>query len=189
MNLRACAAPAARWAGLITLVLGTMASGTLLSGCASPPQADAPVLTGRLSIQIEGQPDRSLSAGFELTGAPQRGGLVLTGPLGTTAAQAGWSPQGAWLIGDRGRIDYGNLDDLTQAALGEAIPITALFDWLRGRAWAGALSAPRVDGVSGFDQFGWRVDLSRWSEGWVEAQRLAPPTVKVRVRLERPERN
>ena len=126
-----------------------------------------------------------MSAGFELIGTPQRGGLVLTGPLGTTAAQAGWSPGVAWLIADRGRVDYEDLDALTKAALGEPIPITALFDWLRGLAWGGAPSVQRGDGVAGFDQLGWRVDLSRWGEGWVEAQRLASPTVVVRVRLER----
>ena len=163
-----------------------LVSGALLSGCAAPPRTDAPALSGRLSIRIDGQPDRSLSAGFELTGTSEQGGLVLTGPLGTTAAQAGWLPGAAWLIGDRGRVDYGDLNALTQAALGEAIPIAALFDWLRGTAWAGASSALRADGVAGFDQLGWRVDLSRWSDGWVEAQRVLPPTVNVRVRLERP---
>ena len=185
MNLAQSAAPAAPWARLIALALGTWLAVTLLGACASPPQTDAPTLSGRLSIQIDGHADRNLSAGFELTGTAERGGLVLTGPLGTTSAQAGWAPGVAWLSADRGRIDHGNLDDLTRATLGEAIPITALFDWLRGTAWTGAPSAVRADGVAGFDQLGWRVDLSRWRDGWIEAQRLAPPTVTVRVRLER----
>ena len=36
---------------------------------------------------------------------------------------------------------YADLDALAAAALGEGVPMLALFDWLRGRPWAGAPSA------------------------------------------------
>ena len=62
--------------------------------------------------------------------------------------------------------------------------MAALIDWLRARAWPGAPSATR-DG--GFEQLGWRVDLSRFAEGWVVAARDAAPAVSVRARLERPQ--
>ncbi len=176
---------AGRVAGAARLMGLCIAVGAMLLGCASPKPADLPTLAGRLSIRIEGQPERSLSAGFLLTGNAERGSLVLSGPLGTTAAQAGWSPGLAWLIADRGRVDYADLDALALAALGEAVPIAALFDWLRGQAWPAAASTSRVDGVLGFDQLGWRVDQSRWADGWVDAQRLKTPAVTVRVRLER----
>jgi outer membrane lipoprotein LolB len=64
------------------------------------------------------------------------------------------------------------------------VPIVALFDWLRGRAWPGAESHERADGQPGFEQLGWRVSLARWREGWVEAVRAAPPAITVRAKME-----
>jgi len=37
---------------------------------------------------------------------------------------------------------FASLDELTREALGESVPIEAWFDWLRGRPWPGAPSAP-----------------------------------------------
>jgi outer membrane lipoprotein LolB len=144
------------------------------------------VLSGRIVVRVDGQPQRSVNAGFELSGNAQQGGLSLTGPLGTTAAQAAWATGQAWLVTDRGRRDYANLDELATAALGERIPIAALFSWLRGQPWGGAPHAPRPDGVAGFEQLGWVVDLSRWQDRRVEARRDAPPSVTVRALLEQP---
>ena len=62
--------------------------------------------------------------------------------------------------------------------------MAALFDWLRGRPWPDAASQLRGDGVPGFEQLGWQIDLARWAEGRVEARRVAPPVVTVRVRLD-----
>jgi outer membrane lipoprotein LolB len=54
---------------------------------------------------------------------------------------------------------------------GAAIPLPALFAWLRGQA----AQAP-----------GWQADVSRHSEGRVNAQRSDPaPTAKLRIVLER----
>jgi len=157
----------------------------LLAGCATPraPQS-SDTLAGRLSIRVEGQPARNVSAAFELSGSPTHGQLVLSGPLGSTAAQARWAPGEAALISGGQRSQYPDLDALAVDALGELIPITALFDWLRGRAWPGAASRPRSDGEAGFEQLGWQVSLARWSEGWIEARRTAAPVVTVRAKLD-----
>ena len=155
-------------------------------GCAQLPASNQDTLSGRLAIRVDGQSDRSVSAGFELSGDAHQGRLVLTGPLGATAAQAVWAKDVAWLDTGHGRIDYADLDDLAAAALGERIPMAALFHWLRGQAWPGAGNAPRGDGVAGFEQVGWRIDLSRWDEGWLQAQRHASPVITVRARVERP---
>ena len=158
-----------------------------LAGCATPPgSAGAPPdgLSGRLSVRIAGQDDRSIAAGFELRGSPREGQLLLSGPLGTTAARARWSPGQAVLESGGQASHHADLDALAAAALGEAIPIAALFDWLRGRAWAGAPATPRTDGIAGFEQLGWQVSLARWSDGWIEAVRAAPPVITVRARLE-----
>lgn len=62
-----------------------------------------------------------------------------------------------------------------------ALPLAALFDWLRGRPWPRAESQARPDG---FEQLGWVVDLSRRAEGWLLARREEAPEVTVRVRLD-----
>jgi outer membrane lipoprotein LolB len=163
-----------------------LAVALILAGCASRPPLGIDTLSGRMAVQIDGQPDRNVSGGFELEGNPRQGRLVLSGPLGTVAAQAEWSAGETWLVADGQRTRYDDLDALAVAALGESIPIAALFDWLRGQAWPGAPSTALEGGVAGFAQLGWRVDLSRWSEGWIEARRAMRPVVTVRARMERP---
>jgi outer membrane lipoprotein LolB len=156
-----------------------------LAGCASLPAPGPELLSGRLSLQVAGHPEQSISGGFELSGSPREGTLVLSGPLGTTALRARWAPGLAVLDRGDGQAHYDDLDALTEATLGEVIPLAALFDWLRGRAWPGAPALARGDGRPGFEQLGWQIDLARWSEGAVMAVRTAPPTITVRARLER----
>jgi len=171
---------AARWSA-------TVAAATLLVACASvglPAGEPGQTVSGRLSVRVADQPERGISAGFELQGSARQGQLLLSGPLGTTLARAVWSPGQAVLASAGNETRYADLDSLTTAALGESVPMAALFDWLRGRPWAGAPSQARGDGVPGFEQLGWQIDLARWSDGWVEARRAAPPAVTVRARLE-----
>ena len=159
----------------------------MLSACATvgmPAGELGQTVSGRLSVRVADQPERGLSAAFELQGSASQGQLLLSGPLGTTLARAVWSPGMAVLASAGSETRFADLDSLTTAALGEAVPLAALFDWLRGRPWAGAASQARSDGVPGFEQLGWQVDLARWSDGWVEARRAAPPAVTVRARLE-----
>ncbi|GCL64141.1 outer membrane lipoprotein LolB [Pseudaquabacterium pictum] len=167
--------------------LGRLAALAALAGltaCASVPPPATGVLSGRLSVRVDGQPERAVSAGFDLSGDAERGSLVLSGPLGATAARADWSPGSAVLRSGASETRHADLDSLGQAALGEPLPMAALFSWLRGRAWAGAPSQPRPDGQPGFHQLGWQIDLSRWADGALEAVRLAPPAITVRARLE-----
>jgi len=178
---------AARAAALVSAFAGTMA------GCASFVEPGAPVgesLAGRLSVRVEGsssEPVRSLSAGFELLGDAERGSLNLSTPLGTVLAQARWSPQQVLLVTPQGQTPYADLPALTRKLLGEALPVAALFDWLRGRPWPGAPSqANRPPDEAGFFQLGWQVTLARFDEGFVVAQRMDPPLVTVRARLDRP---
>ena len=155
----------------------------LIAGCAALPPPEPVLLAGRIAVRVDSQPPRSFSADFELRGDARAGSLRLAGPLGTTAADARWSPTGAWLDTADGRTAYPGTDELTAAALGEHIPLAALFDWLRGRPWPDAPSADTADPV-GFEQLGWRVDLSRRDQGLIEARRAAPPAVTVRAKVE-----
>lgn len=170
------------------------AAALLVAGCASvpPPTPALPgdSLSGRLALRVDaaaGQDARSMSAAFELQGAPERGRFSLSTPLGTMLAQARWQPGSVVLVTPQGEAPYPDLDALTREVLGESVPVAALFDWLRGRPWPGAASvASRPPAAPGFRQLGWAVDLSRFDESAIAAVREQPPAVTVRVRMDRP---
>lgn len=168
-------------------------SAALLAACAStPPSApgESPWTSGRISVRIAAsatQPAQSMSAGFELRAGMAgsqpgaQGELRLNSPIGTRLAQARWAPGEAVLITSEGEQRFDSLDSLSRQALGEALPLAALGDWLAGRPWPAASHTVREDG---FEQLGWHIVLARKSEGLIEAQRAAPPAVTVRVRLD-----
>jgi len=161
----------------------------LLTACASlqpPHAAGAQVLSGRLSVRVDSEPVKALSAAFELSGDAREGALALTSPLGSTLAQARWKPDDVVLETPGSRSRFADLDALAAQALGERVPLPALFHWLRGRPWPDAASEALANGEPGFTQLGWRVGLARFADGWVEARREAPPTVTVRARLDAP---
>ena len=160
------------------------------------PAGPSDVLSGRLALRVAavaGEASRSVSAAFELRGDSRAGSLGLSTPLGSMLAQARWSPAEVVLTTPRETRRFASLDELTREALGESVPIEAWFDWLRGRPWPGAPSAP-LDAAStapsnppvpSFRQLGWRVDLSQFGAGTIAAAREAPaPIVTVRIRLD-----
>ena len=160
---------------------------SLLSACAglTPPHGiGTQVLSGRLSVRVDSEPARAMSATFELSGDARTGALVLTSPIGSTLAQAHWTPREAVLETPGRRASYPDLDTLSEQALGERVPLAALFDWLRGRPWPGAPTQDLPAGEAGFAQMGWRVALARYADGWVEARRDAAPAVTMRARLD-----
>ena len=172
-------------AGAVAHLLALTAA-ALLTACAStpPPAAGEPQWTsGRLSVRIETDPVQNVSAGFELRGDGQSGELRLNTPLGTRLAAARWSPGSAVLADSQGEQRYASLDDLSRRALGEALPLAALPDWLAGRPWP---AAPHRVNAQGFEQLGWQVRLDRRADGFIEASRAAVPAVNLRVKLDDP---
>lgn len=170
-----------------------LAAALLLAACAAVPPASPPsadTLSGRLAVRVDGvdgAAPRSLSAAFELSGDPQAGRLNLSTPLGSMLAQARWSPGSVVLATPKGETRFADLDALTYEVLGESVPVAALFDWLRGRPWPGALSTATIaPGESGFEQLGWIVSLAHFDEASIAARRLRPPAVTVRAKLDRP---
>jgi outer membrane lipoprotein LolB len=151
-----------------------LAAAVLLGGCATPsrqPPAAEAFWSGRMGLEIQSQPPQSLSAAFELQGSAERGELLLLSPIGSTLAQLSWSPQTAHLTQGGRQWSSSNLDDLTAQLSGTALPLAALFDWLKGQA-----STPA----------GWQVDLSQWGQGRIQAERQVPaPAVQLKVVLER----
>jgi outer membrane lipoprotein LolB len=167
-----------------------IAAPVLLSACQSlppTPPSEGPALTGRLAVRVEGDARRSFSAAFELRGEAEAGSMSLISPLGSQMGRADWSPAlGVQLHDGDGTRRYRRLDDMAVDLTGEALPIAALFDWLRGRPWPGAPRGELVEpGHSGFRQLGWDVQLERLADGSLVAVRdLPPPRVTVRVKLD-----
>ena len=191
-------APLDRWRTPWALCLSL-----LLLACATPSPPPVPVdsagmLSGRLAVVVSGPdsnnatggqptPAQSLSAAFELRGSSQAGSLDLISPLGSIMARAVWSPAGAHLQSSRGSQRYEDIASLTRDMLGESLPVETWFDWLRGRPWVGAPSSKNeAPAPEGFSQMGWQVDLSRFAQSVIVAERERAPRVLLRARLDRP---
>ena len=165
-----------------------LAAAALAAGCASTPAPGTEAWTsGRLSLRVEAtaqQPAQNQSAAFELRGGSDSGELRLISPLGQVLVATRWSPAGASLRSSEGERHFESLDALSRQALGEAVPLAALPDWLAGRPWPGA---PHQLQAPGFAQLGWLVHTDRLAQGWLTAQRSTPPAVLLRVKLDRGE--
>ncbi|MBB3195835.1 outer membrane lipoprotein LolB [Roseateles terrae] len=181
----------------VGMSLGAVGS---LSGCSTVPKvtaqeasalAQAPRLTGRFGLVVPagpgGQPrGQNVTANFELLGDPTRGRLEMSTPMGSLIARVSWQPGVAQLRTPEEERSYDTLDALTEELLGEALPVQALFDWLKGQPWPGI--AHRASGDQGFEQLGWQVDLRRFSNGLIVAQRLSAtgtePLATLRLKLD-----
>ena len=158
--------------------IGMALAAALLMGCASPPPRPAAdgalrAWSGRLLLTVHGQPPQRASAGFDLRGAPQRGELLLSTPLGQLVARVHWDDTGAWLQRpDTQPERYADMAALTEALTGAALPLVALFDWLDGQP----TSVP-----------GWTLLELDADQGRLHARRDLPaPVVELRLAWQRP---
>jgi outer membrane lipoprotein LolB len=148
-----------------------------LAGCATAPKSPGPVdlqngpWSGRLALKVEDKPGDSFSAGFELRGSAGAGELTLYSPLGGTLALLAWQPGAATLRTGNDTRQFPSVDSLVAHVTGAAIPVAALFDWLRGLDTHVA---------------GWTADLSQLAQGRLAARRVEPrPEADLRLVLER----
>ncbi len=161
----------------VRLLLFGLVSLALLSACVQIPRtptglANPQTWSGRLSLQVQSEPPQSFSGGFEIHGSRLQGELRLNSPLGNTVLAAGWSSQQATLHSGRETRQFGSIDALIEASTGAALPIDALLDWLAGK-----------DAQSN----GWTADLTRQSEGRINARRINPlPQAELRIVLDTP---
>jgi outer membrane lipoprotein LolB len=144
----------------------------VLTACSTPKRqlSESPQWQGRLSVTVHSEPPSAMSASFALQGDANQGVLDLYSPLGTTVASLHWTPQAAHLHQGPHAEQFGSLDELTEKTTGAALPVQALFSWLKGTPTA----IP-----------GWSHDLSQLEQGKLIAKRQAPlPEVTLRVQLE-----
>lgn len=161
----------------LALAFATLFTVFFLAGCAQIPRAAAQdglkndFWTGRISLQVQSEPAQSFSASFELKGRAERGELTLISPLGNVLGVLRWSPGEAVLDSGGGKVQrFASVDELMAQATGAAVPIDALFAWLRGDNAAAS---------------GWSADLSRQKEGRISAKRSQPaPQADLRVVLD-----
>ncbi|HEY1129029.1 MAG TPA: lipoprotein insertase outer membrane protein LolB, partial [Roseateles sp.] len=111
-------------------------------------------------------------------GGPEAGRLELTSPLGSLVARADWRPGRVTLQTPSDERRFDDLDALTRELLGEAVPVAALFDWLKARPWP---AAPHQTTANGFEQLGWRIEPRLPA---LVATRLAEPIVTLRAKLD-----
>jgi outer membrane lipoprotein LolB len=157
------------WSGrLAGAAMAACAVAVLLPGCAAPRApaaiaANAVTLAGRLSL-VSGTADaqKALYGGFRLVLQGSSGRFEVFSPLGQMLARASWGGGLAVLDDGRQQQQYPSFEDMTEAALGVALPQAALDDWIRGRPAAGIPAQSLPDG--GFDQLGWEVRPT-WQAG------------------------
>lgn len=125
--------------------------------------------TGRLSLKTQ-QASNTLSGRFELEGSAQAGKLNLMTPIGTQVLQAQWSQDSGVTLKTSNQVKtYPDMETLTNEALGEPLPIQALFDWLRAQPMIQL--EHRLTEI-GFTQLGWSVDTREYASKKITMQRV-----------------
>ncbi len=148
----------------------------LIAGCAHGTgttgvnDAENRLWAGRISLHIESEPPQAFFASFELKGQAEQGELSLTSPIGSVLGVMRWSPTEATLESGGQVKQYASVDVLLEQTTGAAVPVSALFDWLKG---------------NNTSLNGWTADLSRQNTGRIDAVRLAPlPQTRLRIVLD-----
>ncbi len=139
------------------------------------------ILSGRISV-LTGEPpeEKNLYGGFRLELLAGGGGRFdVFSPLGQMLAQASWTSQSASLNNGRQTQDFPSFEDMTQAALGVALPRAALQNWVRGEPAASLPFTRLADGA--FEQLGWHVQ-PRFEQGRLHvlrARRMQGPDAQL----------
>jgi outer membrane lipoprotein LolB len=162
----------------ITRRLFLLAIAAVLAGCATTganlststvgTYRDSIDLAGRLSVnyQRNGQPE-SVTGNFNWIQRPGRIDVSLASPLGQTIAAITVTPASATLTqADRAPRVAKDIDTLSAQALGWALPVAGLRDWLQGYATDANgkrfVASPANNSV--YTNDGWRLRFVSWQE-------------------------
>lgn len=121
-------------------------------------------------MQIQSDPPQAFFAGFELKGLAEQGELTLTSPIGSVLGVLRWSSSEAVLENGRDTQRFTSVDALLTQTTGAAVPLAALFDWLRG---------------TNTPMSGWTANLTQHAAGKIAATRRDPaPEANLRIVLD-----
>ncbi len=160
------------------------------SGAETRPAGPSLALQGQLSVKLEAfgdQPAKGLSLGFFFNGRASEGDMDLMTLMGSQVAKLHWSTQHAELTDGQGPHRYHSLATLSEAALGEALPLDTLIYWMQGHADP-ALPVTAGSEPDTFVQLGWLIDTRQMDEKKLSASRAATSTlrgVRIKVYLDR----
>ena len=146
-----------------------------LAGCTTqqsvPPlqTPEAFARVGRFAVRVEEPlaPAQAVQGGFTWRDAQGRLELDLTNPFGNILARIEVTGKSAILTqSNGGKLEAAMPEELVKIAVGEAIPVQGLRTWLRNQTAAEpAMTRVSRDDqrrITGFEQAGWRVELSRF---------------------------
>jgi outer membrane lipoprotein LolB len=119
-----------------------------------------------MSLTVHQTPVQHVAAAFELEGHAEQGELTLFSPLGHVSLVLRWSPGLAQWEQNGQTRNFASLSEMTQAATGTDLPLTALFEWLAGRD-------PAVPG--------WTIERSGSAGPWSAKRSLPQPAVTLMV--------
>lgn len=192
-------------AALCALLSACATTGGDSGGAASSAQPGAPYrdtieLSGRLSVNYDKDgKQESLTGKFAWRQNATRTDVSLDSPLGQTIAVISVTPQQATLTqAGKAPRTAPDIDTLSGQALGWALPVSGLRDWLQGVA-TGAdgqrfEASPAHDSVTTRD--GWRLHYVSWQDGGpysrpkrIDAERSASATanaVAIRILIDAP---
>jgi outer membrane lipoprotein LolB len=147
----------------------------VLAGCTTqqsvPPvqTSEAFARAGRFAVRVEEPlaPAQAVQGGFTWRDAQGRLELDLTNPFGNILARIEVTGKSAVLTqSNGGKLEAATPEELVKIAVGEAIPVQDLRTWLRSQTVAepamARVSRDDQRRVTGFEQAGWRVELSRF---------------------------
>ena len=154
---------------LIALLLSTMLSAcTVISPLGEDLAADFR-LRGKIGVRDQSPTGGSFSASFDWIQAGDAFAIELWGPLGQGRTRLTGDDQTLTVTDARGVTLAGESPEaLMQEHLGWSAPVNVLQYWVRGRLAprlrANGLDRDAEGNLTGFQQLGWAVELSRWQQ-------------------------
>jgi outer membrane lipoprotein LolB len=182
--------------GMLVLALG---------GCAAYAPEAPPLqrYSGRFAATVaDGERREAASGRFTLAVYLDRTTVELASPLGNTMARVQADASGATLTapqadGTLATWRGDSADALAESALGFALPVSGLADWLAGRPAPGrpSRSTPAGGPAQRIEQDGWSIDIDERFDGSGEPRRLtlsrdarppSAPALRLRLVLDAP---
>jgi outer membrane lipoprotein LolB len=170
-----------------TILLIAAVATALLGACASVPapvpRAGEFAVVGRVAVRYG---DEAASGRVAWRHSDADDDLVISTPLGQGIAEI-TRREGVYTLvsSDRQRFTASDPERLTEQALGYALPLEGLPDWLRGRAQPGVPAESRFDGprLAELRQQGWTIEYLAYEEDGRLPKRLRITRGALDIRL------